>query len=510
MEVEFRKDLKHNYMIIATEEPMKMESYSIRLLQKQSLAGILPYRQSQLDDKCLHYYEITGKQSIPNLLERSSLSYDRLREFMEHILETLELAYDYLLTEEDFILIPEQIFLDVVTGTPYLCYLSGYHKDSKEQMNSLLEYLLNKVDYSDKEAVLLVYRLYAVSKEEGFTFSHLQEVLSKKPEEVPKSTQRLGADSNKTRKPEVSGHTDETDQASEEVMPSEILRENQESRSLLSGMKRKVFSPEKTSLLDQIPVVLEEQKEEKEVCTYPISVYLFTGIGVIIGFLILVLCFTTGILYNTYADRLEYSRLIGIVLIILCSEAYVMRKIWSRDNQIAKIVTKSEYIDPRPDSSYLTKREINLWQGRLQEGEDLPSDRPEREAPVMQEREQEYSKEDSNPTCILSDCDTTAKSSPQVLLQSLEEESYPSIAVKEFPFFIGKLRKNVDYYIDKSVVSRYHAKLTKEKDNFYITDLNSTNGTYVNEAILRTYEKQEIKPGDKITLANLRFEFLLN
>ncbi len=506
MEVEFRKDLKHNYMIIATAQPLRIEPYCLRVLQQQTLAGILSFKQSQLDDKCLHYYEITGKQSLPNMLERSLLSCDNLRDLLEHILEALELAYEYLLTEDDFILSPEQIFLDVVTNSPYLCYLSGYHKDCKEQMNSLLEYLLNKVDYSDREAVLLVYRLYAISKEEGFTFTHLREALLKRPEEVRYSSNRTSGDSYKIRKPEASGNTEEAEQASEE---------------------------ETSSSLNQIPVVWEEERDEKEVRIYPTSVYLFTGIGVVIGILILILCFTTGLLYDPYKDRLEYSRLLGILLILLCVEAYAMRKIWNRDNQIAKIVTKSEYIDPRSDytqkedeveakphpsfmkgkepaaSSYLTKREYQLWESLAQKP-DYPSDSIVKAEPMTTEREKISNGEDINPTCILNDTVLTKEYELQVLLQSLEENKYPSIVVKEFPFFIGKLRKNVDYFIDKSVVSRYHAKITKENATYFITDLNSTNGTYVNETILQTYEKREIRQGDKIALANLRFEFLVN
>ncbi|MBP1756763.1 MAG: hypothetical protein H6Q59_3161 [Firmicutes bacterium] len=491
MEVEFRKDLKHNYMIIAVEEDMQTEEYSIRLLQQQVLAGLLPIRLSYLDHQSLHYYEITGKQSLPNMLERFPLSYDKLKSFMEHLLAILELAYEHLLAEDDLILSPEYIFLDVVTNAPNLCYLSGYHINSKEQMNHLLEYLLNKVDYSDREAVLLVYRLYAVSREEGFTFTHLQEAMHKKQGE-----------------------------------------EKQEKTSYLSDIHSKEFTVEKNSTMEQIPVVLEEQLEEREVRIYPFTTYLLTGICAIAGILLLILGFTTGILYDPYGDQLKYSKLVGLVLVVLCVEAYLLRKIWSKDNQVDKIVTKREYIDPRQeypeeekmlqtedpsfakgkntisDSSVLTKREQILWQS-LEQGERRSVDDESAEPLVTSRKELMSYEEDANPTCILNNPEASINKNTQAILKSLEEESYSSISIKEFPFFIGKLRKNVDYYIDKSVVSRYHAKLTKENESFYITDLNSTNGTYVNETILRTYEKQEIKPGDKIALANLRFEFAL-
>jgi pSer/pThr/pTyr-binding forkhead associated (FHA) protein len=116
--------------------------------------------------------------------------------------------------------------------------------------------------------------------------------------------------------------------------------------------------------------------------------------------------------------------------------------------------------------------------------------------------------EDYNPTCLLSDIAEQPEDTAKILLKSPDEEQYSSICIEEFPFFIGKLRKNVDYCLEKNVVSRYHAKLTKEEeDKYYITDLNSTNGTFVNERLLTSYEKKEIIQGDRIALANLNFEF---
>jgi pSer/pThr/pTyr-binding forkhead associated (FHA) protein len=96
------------------------------------------------------------------------------------------------------------------------------------------------------------------------------------------------------------------------------------------------------------------------------------------------------------------------------------------------------------------------------------------------------------------------------LLKSVDESIDTSVSVTEFPFFIGKLRENVDYCLQKSVVSRYHAKITKEEDKYYITDLNSTNGTYVNETKLNPYENKELKQGDRVDLADLTFEFVLH
>jgi hypothetical protein len=505
MVVEYRKDIKHNYMVI-TEEEQPKEPYCIRMLENQALAGVLPLQQHFMDNKTLYYYDITGKQSMQNLFAKISLSYDQLRQLISVLLSIMELAYEHLLPEDDFIINPEYIYIDVVTNSPSLCFLSGYRQESRRQMSGLLEYLMNKVDYNDKEAVLLVYQLYAVSKEEGYTFAHLYEVLHK---------QMKAESDTKTRAYEIGLQ-----------VPERIDFESGLSKTIRSGSIEK----NKDSYMDNIPVVMEKLEEEAEVSYYPRTTYILTGICGLIGLLILILGFTSGVFYNSYSEQIEFGRLIGLILILLCAEGYMMRKLWSKENKLAKIITRSEYIDPRQeykdsipikkddaenkvlrkphlDMTQLTQREYSLWKDHNDTPKEVSVHEKIKAAP---KEEEAVIQEDYNPTCLLSDIAEQPEDSAMIFLKSPNEEQYASICIEEFPFFIGKLRKNVDYCLEKNVVSRYHAKLTKEEDKYYITDLNSTNGTFVNERLLTSYEKMEIMQGDRVALANLNFEFRLN
>src|SRR4029077_13810545 len=64
---------------------------------------------------------------------------------------------------------------------------------------------------------------------------------------------------------------------------------------------------------------------------------------------------------------------------------------------------------------------------------------------------------------------------------------------------IGRAPSN-DIVIDNPVVSAWHAMLQKVGDTYWIKDLNSTNGTYVN-GLLFTYG--ELKDGDTIRFASV-------
>ncbi|MDR1185334.1 MAG: trypsin-like peptidase domain-containing protein [Coriobacteriales bacterium] len=75
-------------------------------------------------------------------------------------------------------------------------------------------------------------------------------------------------------------------------------------------------------------------------------------------------------------------------------------------------------------------------------------------------------------------------------------------------FIIGKEQRKVNFVIsDNSAVSRVHARITQRDGRYYITDLNTTNSTFVNDKKLPTNTETPLNKGDHITLADEEFEF---
>ncbi|MCK5878998.1 MAG: RDD family protein [Holophagae bacterium] len=77
---------------------------------------------------------------------------------------------------------------------------------------------------------------------------------------------------------------------------------------------------------------------------------------------------------------------------------------------------------------------------------------------------------------------------------------------KEFAT-MGRSKDN-EIYIDDLSVSRKHAVLEREGDQFYITDLNSSNGTYVNSKKITA--KTPVRPEDVIIVGRVHFSFRLD
>jgi pSer/pThr/pTyr-binding forkhead associated (FHA) protein len=86
---------------------------------------------------------------------------------------------------------------------------------------------------------------------------------------------------------------------------------------------------------------------------------------------------------------------------------------------------------------------------------------------------------------------------------------FKEAVIKEIPLekettTIGRKEDN-DIHIDNHAVSGHHAKILREKDNFFIEDLGSLNGTFVNGFKIT---KQELFKGDSVLIGLHNLDFI--
>ena len=70
-------------------------------------------------------------------------------------------------------------------------------------------------------------------------------------------------------------------------------------------------------------------------------------------------------------------------------------------------------------------------------------------------------------------------------------------------FVVGSDAPLVDGVVADPTVSRRHVRLTRNGGRFYIEDLNSTNGTRLNGAVLAPFAPRAIAPGDEVELGGM-------
>lgn len=90
----------------------------------------------------------------------------------------------------------------------------------------------------------------------------------------------------------------------------------------------------------------------------------------------------------------------------------------------------------------------------------------------------------------------------------LRKRTGEEILINKNSFVIGKAAEMVDYYIPyNSGISRKHACIKCIKGNYYIQDMNTTNGTYVDGVLLTASSDVILQDGSIIMIADEEFEF---
>ena len=72
---------------------------------------------------------------------------------------------------------------------------------------------------------------------------------------------------------------------------------------------------------------------------------------------------------------------------------------------------------------------------------------------------------------------------------------------------LGREKDN-DLVLDSKLISRYHAYIQKIRSEYFIRDLHSANGTFINGNRIEGDKYYKINPRDSIKIANIEISFL--
>lgn len=457
MRAEYKRDMNHNYLILYGEDEINTDSYQVRMLVGNVIPSLLKCRIQGMDGRFLVYFDITSKQALSVLYEEKKMGVEDLRLIFGGFVKAMEDAAEYLMNPGQFIISPEYIYTDIEKQEIYFCMMPGYEKDIKEQFQFLTEYILPKIDHQDQDAVILGYGVYKRAMEDSFHLEHIKEELYK--------TQ--GQQGTTTTKAEQMKTESEQRQESEDFNPEEEgFWENEEINQefVRDGEKSKRLSP--------------PQK---------------TGVIVLAAILLCGIAATTLMGYLPY---LETGTILGIIIVLV---ACVMLFVY-----VSKI----------------KKKPGALRQGREEERDKpkgitgkVPTDQTDQSQNTIQSVVKSTNKPVVKSSQLHSDYGETvvlsagAVSGPASLV-SKEPGELATIYINEDLTVIGKLETACDAVISLPTVSRIHAKIKKKEDAYYLTDMNSRNGTAVNGRLLLPDEEYQLEPEDEVDFAQARYIFL--
>lgn len=446
MQIEYRRDLNHNYVILESTDEIDTNCYQVRMILSNDIRGFLPCSIRGVDGKTLFYYEITSRQALKDLYEQKSVDYSLLVHLYEQIFQGLDCLKQFLLDTNDLVLLPELIFLDPETENVSLCFLPGYGKDIRQSLRVLIEYLLPKINHQNQEAVMAGYGLYRKIMDNHINIESLKDTL-------------LVSGNN-------SSHPTSIDSAKKRTDPEKSEAEDPDLPDPL----------ERRKILDEF---FSESEAEQDVSR---NRYLGIGITVILtAFLIL---------YNWFHLPLWLLGILGGCIITACVCFFFVTRFKNRRKSLLQsiptpvsIPNSSKIIsDSKFNSSFSDPPSAELIQpGR----EEIPNPYGE--------------------TTRLHTSDTSPENTP--ILTPVSSPQISPIILEKDMMLIGKFSQAVDVVLDAPTVSRIHARIQKSGEHYYLSDLNSKNGTYINNNSVTMGKEYLLHDGDEVKFADLTFRF---
>ena len=448
MDIQYYKDAKHNYLILEAE--INEENiFQYKMLENNRIDGLLPFSLRNMDESNYLYYEIDSKQSIKNRYDRKKMPYEKLLRLLSDLVQAAKDVDDYLLDPSHLVLLPEAIFEDFSTGKFYFIYDPLREKNVDQDF---FEELMAYVDLEDERCSKKIFDLLdTICDERGLDFCILEKSLK-----------------SETRIPSI-----------EEVpikrVSDDISANHNENRERIEKLYDE-FDDDEDADEDDDPAVVHKK----------IKIRLPIGINFVMAALFAIIA---GVLwYLRYAYILTYEENILDIAVFIIS---VMMSLTCFIIQLKKnnLVFGRKKKDAADDKDQITES----VDSKNEEKADITV--------TLDEDDEE------NEETVLLGFDFGTKTHK---LYADEESQHANIGLQKLPVVIGKLSSCADAVIKDKSVSRMHARIFRpdqDKDQLWIQDLNSTNGTYVNGRKLMPNEKTMLFENDEVAFGKCVFAY---
>jgi pSer/pThr/pTyr-binding forkhead associated (FHA) protein len=92
-------------------------------------------------------------------------------------------------------------------------------------------------------------------------------------------------------------------------------------------------------------------------------------------------------------------------------------------------------------------------------------------------------------------------------LKGIQGEKIEEVRIFKNSFIIGRSKPQVDFALQSKFVGKVHSEIINREDNYFIKDINSHNGTFVNNLRIDSNKEYEIRDGDKLVFADSEYAF---
>jgi hypothetical protein len=482
----FKNVSGRSLMVYTFTDRDEVINYQLQMLANNSIPGILKAGTISLDGEIHLQYDITSLVPLKKLLERRKIGRMDFLDLIRNIAAVVEGMEQYLLDFEKIVFDSSFIFADPQDLKLGFAYLPVMTLDNKPTLlrSFLLDLIINDIQFTDEQSDNFVQKLLEVLKSEDFKTSDLRAYIKDmEPDRHVKATEP------------------------QPVPPQTLIDE------------------------DLVPQVMPEGKPVIKVSKmgFPNSSYIIMGSVIVILIIFLITLLISGVISPGNPDSL--LSLFGFMLICGAVLYLVYSKVFSPDKKTEKIALpqRVEYVNkaftvPAHLSGYKENRpskpvikpfgkeiisSVETAKPEAASGSigsmtafDAGRPLPASEREVAAVKNDLPADKHKDKTVIL---DRGNLKLPH--LKRTMGNSFETIVLKRFPFMLGRLESQVDYCINNPAIGKLHAEILKTPDDYAISDINSLNGTFVNDERVQPGQSMIIKNGDRIVLGNEEFVF---
>ena len=540
MQASYRKDSEHNYLLFGDIE-IDQSEYVYQMFLHNPLDQLLPSDITMRDGKASLRFDITACTSVARRFDTVALSGTDLRRILFAIRETALHLSDLLLDARDLILEPEFVFLGPGQDQIFLCYIPHLSDSSPDTVRTLSEFFLKKTDHNDPAAAALAYAFYDAVSGENYVLLDLLEALllpnpASNPAADPAAVPDYGFRQEGTLPDQKIRTGDSVSKSDDLYAPFEPAgRENLKSgrgkspeyayasgsspgrtnRAGQGGQKKPGKKGAKSPAKRKTGIQNDSKKRKRKNRRLFLSL-LLPAVLVLGTAAVLILIFHPDLTQIGGAGFLS-AAVIWIIHNTIERHSGEIHNVWADedfdtedDDIFYQNLLKEAYAQPEssqqsffPDEKS-SNRDSAGWEniGRVSAGRNRTARKEASRDSLNREKAANSPAVDA--TRFLAGQAGYSSAVPAALI-SLRPDSYPDISLNRDHLLIGKNPDKADIILPSETVSRVHARIEKRSDGLYVTDLFSTNGTFLDGHRLEPNRSARLLDSARLTIAGYNY-----
>ena len=463
VEAKYFKDYNHNYLILKCQNSEAKEGYQYRMLSSGKIERLLKCSVRNVNGDAYFYYDVSSKVTLENLYQGKKMSYETTKDFFYQMDIIYRNLGQFFMEEDGLLIQPERIYYDLTTKKYLGLYYPGVNDGSENRYETLMDFLLNHIDTGNQKLTDIVYRLYEMSDENYFSMAEALTMFEDEGETIDTRECIVADVEARDSMPELNEYSFGQEEAEGEIDGISDMETKTAQAGQSAPMRRK------NSIFYACFAIVS-------LCGIGAAVWIYLQYELTQQEFMMVICSSAVMGLCFLFSVIQWVRSVG------------KNKEAEEKDILLKKDIEDEFRDERP---------IAL-QGVLDKNMDLSVAglNFEEAAPWKDSTDVKYGE------TVFFD---VKKQKAEYKLYALDKKNKKHIELTQFPFTIGKMAGCVDCVLADDSISRLHARIEKQDEKIFLTDMNSTNGTYKNGLRMEPSETIEIEPGDEIRFGKLNY-----